>query len=105
MKDQVIRVKVARSSYQDKEKRIDVFEVPHARAMTILSMLRYVCEYMDPTLAFRDYRCGRGICNTCRLKINGKVKRMCETPVRPGEEILLEPAPGPVIKDLVIDFG
>jgi hypothetical protein len=29
---------------------------------------------------------------------------MCETPVQPGADILLEPAPGVVIKDLIVDF-
>jgi succinate dehydrogenase/fumarate reductase-like Fe-S protein len=104
MKDNVVSVKISRSSSQDKEKRLDAFEVPYAKAMTVLSMLRYVYENLDPTVAFRDFRCGRGVCNTCRVRVNSKVKRMCETAVLPGQEILLEPAPGKVIKDLVIEF-
>ena len=105
MRNDMVYLKVSRSSFIDKEKRIDDFEVPYAKAMTILSMLRYVHENMDPTLAFRDFRCGRGVCNTCRIRVNSKVKRMCETPIQPGQEVLLEPAPGRIIKDLVIDFN
>ncbi len=105
MRNDMVYVKVSRSSFIDKEKKIDTFQVPHAKAMTILSMLRYVHENMDPTLAFRDFRCGRGVCNTCRIRVNSKVKRMCETPIQPGQEILLEPAPGRIIKDLVIEFN
>jgi succinate dehydrogenase/fumarate reductase-like Fe-S protein len=105
MRNDMVYVKVSRSSFIAKEKRIDDFEVPYAKAMTILSMLRYVHENMDPTLAFRDFRCGRGVCNTCRIRVNSKVKRMCETPIQPGQEILLEPAPGRIIKDLVIEFN
>ncbi|MBW1840798.1 MAG: hypothetical protein JRI75_03275 [Deltaproteobacteria bacterium] len=105
MRNDMVYVKVSRSSFIDKEKRIDDFEVPYAKAMTVLSMLRYVHENMDPTLAFRDFRCGRGVCNTCRIRVNSKVKRMCETPIQPGQEILLEPAPGRIIKDLVIEFN
>ncbi len=104
MEDKLLKVKIVRSSIEDEEKRIDTFEVPLAKSMTVLSMLRYINEYIDPTLAFRDYRCGRGVCNTCRVRVNGKVRRTCETPIKPSEEILLEPAPGPIIKDLVIAF-
>lgn len=104
MSDKIVNVKIARSSVADEEKRIDTFEVPHAKAMTILSMLRYVNEYLDPSVAFRDFRCGRGVCNTCLVRVNGKAKRMCETPVQPGVDILIEPAAGVVIKDLVVDF-
>ncbi|NQU03753.1 MAG: succinate dehydrogenase/fumarate reductase iron-sulfur subunit, partial [Syntrophaceae bacterium] len=56
-------------------------------------------------LSFRYFRCFRGVCNTCRIRVNSKVKRMCETPIQPGQEILLEPAPGRIIKDLVIEFN
>jgi len=104
MNDKIVNVKIARSSVADEEKRIDTFEVPHAKAMTILSMLRYVNEYLDPSVAFRDFRCGRGVCNTCLVRVNGKAKRMCETPVQPGVDILIEPSAGVVIKDLVVDF-
>jgi len=104
MNYKIVNVKIARSSVADEEKRIDTFEVPHAKAMTILSMLRYVNEHLDPSIAFRDFRCGRGVCNTCLVRVNGKAKRMCETPVQPGVDILIEPAAGVVIKDLVVDF-
>jgi succinate dehydrogenase / fumarate reductase iron-sulfur subunit len=104
MNDKIINVKIARSSVADEEKRIDTFAVPHAKAMTILSMLRYVNEHLDPSVAFRDFRCGRGVCNTCLVRVNGKAKRMCETPVQPGVDILIEPTAGVVIKDLVVDF-
>ena len=104
MNDKIVNVKIARSSVADEEKRIDTFEVPHAKAMTILSMLRYVNEHLDPSIAFRDFRCGRGVCNTCLVRVNGKAKRMCETAVQPGVDILIEPAAGVVIKDLVVDF-
>jgi succinate dehydrogenase / fumarate reductase iron-sulfur subunit len=106
MEDKMIHAKIFRSSVEDKEKekRIGEFEVPYSKAMTLQTMLRYIYENLDPTLAFRDFRCGRGTCNTCLVKVNGRVKRMCETPVQPGQEVLLEPAPGQVIKDLVTQF-
>ena len=99
-----VSVRILRSTAADTQTRIDSFTVPHVEAMTGLSMLRYIHENLDPTLAFRDYRCGRGVCNTCWVKINGKIERMCEVPVQPGDDLLLEPASPRVIKDLVIDL-
>ncbi|MEW6265101.1 MAG: 2Fe-2S iron-sulfur cluster-binding protein [Thermodesulfobacteriota bacterium] len=104
MSDNIIPVKVARSAEADGPARVDSFQVPWTAAMTVQTMLRYIFENLDPTLAFRDFRCGRGVCNTCRVKVNGAVKRSCETPVNPGVEILVEPASSRVIKDLVVAF-
>lgn len=104
MENRLVYVKIFRYSPEDKGKRIDTFEVPHSHAMTVQTMLRYIYGNIDPTMAFRDFRCGRGVCNTCRIKLNGKVIRSCETPVQPGEEVLLEPANARIIKDLVVQF-
>ncbi len=104
MEENLVHAKVFRYSPEDGENRIDSFEVPHARAMTVQTLLRYIYENLDPTLAFRDFRCGRGVCNTCRIKVNGKLIRSCETPVQLGQEVLLEPANDRIIKDLVVEF-
>jgi len=104
MKEMIVNLKIARSPVTEEGNKIDTFEVPHAKAMTVLSLLRYVNEHLDPSVAFRDFRCGRGVCNTCLVKVNGKTKRMCETPVKPGIDLLLEPAAGVVLKDLIVDF-
>ena len=72
--------------------------------MTVQTLLRYIYENLDPTLAFRDYRCGSGLCNTCLVRVNGKTKRSCETLVPQGEELQIEPASGRVIRDLVTEL-
>lgn len=102
MEEKRIYAKVFRYSSEEKEKRVDRFEVPPSPGMTVQILLRFIYEQIDPTLAFRDFRCGQGICNTCRIKMNGKLIRSCKTLVHAGEEILLEPADGKVIKDLVV---
>jgi len=104
MEEELVHVKIFRYSPEDKRERIDAFEVPYTPAMTVQTLLRHVYENLDPTLAFRDFRCGRGICNTCRVKVNGKVIRSCETLVQKGQEILLEPSNDRIIKDLVTRF-
>jgi len=104
MEENVIHAKIFRYSPEGRVKRIDTFKVPYSPGMTFQTMLRYIYENRDPTLAFRDYRCGRGICNICRIKVNGKIVRSCEKPVQAGEEVLLEPANDRIIKDLVVQL-
>lgn len=104
MQGKRIHAKIIRYSPGDKAKKVAAFEVPYSPGMTVQIMLRYIYENMDPTLAFRDFRCGQGICNTCRIKVNGKIIKSCETLVEAGEEMFLEPAGDRVIKDLVTQF-
>ena len=104
MEQKLIKAKISRYSPQNKAKRIDTFELPFSAGMTIQVLLRYIYENLDPTLAFRDYRCGRGICNTCRIKVNGKVIRSCQTLTELDQEVFLEPANNKVIRDLVIRY-
>ena len=104
MEEKVIHAKIFRFSPEEGVKRVDTFTVPYSPGMTFQTMLRYIYEHRDPTLAFRDYRCGQGICNTCSIKVNGKVVRSCEKPVRAGQEVLLEPANDRIIKDLVVEL-
>jgi len=99
-----IQVKILRYSPEHKGKKIEKFEIPYSSGMTVQILLRHIFENIDPTLAFRDFRCGRGSCNACLIKVNGKVKKSCETAVHIGQEVLLEPASDRVIKDLVIQF-
>ncbi len=102
--EEFIQAKVARYSPDENRKWVEEFKVPHSEGMTFQTLLRYIYENLDPTLSFRDYRCGRGSCNTCRIKVNGKAIRACATPVGSAREVLLEPAGSKVIKDLVISY-
>lgn len=104
MDEKVVQARIVRYTPGDKERRIQEFHVPHTPGMTVQVLLRHIYEDLDSGLAFRDYRCGKGICNTCRVKVNGKAIRSCETLVQPGEKVLLEPAGDDVVKDLVVRF-
>jgi len=103
MKNKSINTRILRYSPVER-KRFDEFEVPYRSGMTVQSLIRNIFEYLDPTLAFRDFRCGKATCGACLIKVNGKVRRACETPIQAGEQVLLEPASNRVIKDLVIQF-
>jgi len=104
MQRKVIWVSVFRYSPDRKAKGIDKFEVPYSDGMTIQTALRYIYENIDPTLAFRDFRCGQGLCNTCCVRANGRVLRSCETVVLAGQKLLLEPANDRIIRDLVVQL-
>ena len=84
----------------------ETYEIPVERPMTILEILNEIYEKWDDTLAFRHYRCGRRICRSCEVKLDGKIARACSTLLFPGKRYLLDPAyAGALIKDLVFDFS
>lgn len=89
-----------------KEAYFETFEIPAEREMTILEILNEIYEKWDDTLAYRYYRCGRRICRSCEVKLDGKIVRACGTLLSPGGRYLLEPAyVEALIKDLVFDFS
>ncbi|HSR12577.1 MAG TPA: 2Fe-2S iron-sulfur cluster-binding protein [Thermodesulfobacteriota bacterium] len=87
------------------EPRFQDFEIESGREMTVLQALQEIYSRLDPTLAFRRYRCGRRICGSCEVKLDGRIVRGCATLLHPGGNYRLEPArPGSVIRDLVFEF-
>ncbi len=81
------------------------FEVPYEHRHSVLTVLNYIYENQDPTLGFRHYQCGRGICNSCRMTINGKARKACATVVQPGTHLVLKPYNETLIYDLVTIIG
>ena len=87
------------------ETRYDTYQIESEHSMTVLGALRYIFRSLDPTLAFRDYECYRGVCMSCLMMVRGKRVRACSTMVEPGEKITIEPLPDHyLIKDLVVSF-
>jgi succinate dehydrogenase/fumarate reductase-like Fe-S protein len=82
-----------------------VYEIRTDRDMTILEALQEVYHHLDPTLAFRSYRCRRRLCRSCEVNLDGKTVRGCATLLHPGKTYRLEAArQESVIRDLVFDF-
>lgn len=104
--EKIIRVSISRHDTMPSGVSQDqVYEVPADREMTILEILHHIYGHVDPTLAYRSYRCGRRICRSCEVKLDGKIVRGCATLLQPGKSYRLEPArPEAVIRDLVFDF-
>ncbi len=87
--------------------RMQRYTVPYTHRMSVFTLLREIYELQDPTLAFRNQQCGRGICGTCqfRIGVNGKVVKGCTIPLNPGDHVVIEPFNRKkVIRDLVVDF-
>lgn len=85
--------------------KFQTYEIRTESEMTVLEALNYIFYHVDATLAYRRYRCGRKLCRSCEVKVDGKVVRGCGVLLRPGESYTLEPArPEALIRDLVCDF-
>ncbi|MCB8836255.1 2Fe-2S iron-sulfur cluster-binding protein [Aurantimonas sp. VKM B-3413] len=84
------------------------FQVPERDNQTILDVVSWVQQNLDPTLSYR-YACRVGMCGSCAMMVNGKPRWTCRTHVGKvaGEDGRLEVAPLrnlPVIKDLATDM-
>lgn len=101
MSDEKVVIHIERMNPEtDTESHWETFEVPYKQRHSVLTLLHYVYENYDPTLAYRNYTCGRGLCNSCQVTIDGKVGKGCAIPVPAGAEIRVGPANGEVIRDV-----
>ncbi|MFH1646701.1 MAG: 2Fe-2S iron-sulfur cluster-binding protein [Chloroflexota bacterium] len=91
---------------QDSEPRYQEYQVKADEEMSVLVLLKHIQEETDPMLSFRSYCCGLQMCRSCLMKIDRQKKFACLTPVRPGENVIIEPATYPEahVKDLVVKF-
>ena len=72
--------------------------------ISVFDLLQRIYAELDPTLAFRTQQCNQGICNVCRMKVNDKAVRACQTLVRPGESLMVKALHDDRrIRDLVIE--
>jgi len=105
----VIKLRIFRfNPEKDRVPYFDTFEIPVEGPTSVLSLLKYVYEELDPTLAFPggEHMCYKGVCGACVAIVNGKVEKTCMRLAYPGEEIIVEPLRGqPIVRDLVTDPG
>ena len=89
---------------RDREPCFQEYSIPAEEDTTVLMLLDRIYREQDNTLGFRNYCCGLQMCRSCLMKINHKKKFACLTPVRSGEEVVLEPVSFPEdhIRDLVV---
>lgn len=102
----VIRISVRREDpLAGRDPQDQVYEIRADRDMTILEVLQEIYHRLDSTLAFRSYRCGRRLCRSCEVNLDGRTVRGCSTLLHPGKTYRLKAArQDSVIRDLVFDF-
>jgi len=107
MAGETIRVKVQRfDPAADTEPYWQAYDVTTRPAMTVLDALFEILNHQDGTLSFR-YCCRAGICGSCAMVIDGKIRLACETQISQflGKELMLSPLPHQkVVKDLAVDY-
>ena len=101
-----IKAKILRfNPGKDKEPYFQDYSVKVDRSVTVHELLTMIHKDYDRTLAYRQFKCYKGMCTTCMVRFNGKVVKGCATPVEPGSVITIEPAAGgEVVRDLVVNF-
>jgi succinate dehydrogenase/fumarate reductase iron-sulfur protein len=99
-----IKVKVSRfDPKKDNEPYLQSYQVPVPIEwkMSVLSILQYIFENLDPSLGFTG-SCEKGLCGVCTVIVNGKTRLACNTFV--NSDVTIEPIKGmKIIKDLVVD--
>jgi fumarate reductase iron-sulfur subunit len=81
--------------------RFQQYEVPFVKDSSVLNVLEYIYEHLDPSLAFYA-SCRRGICGRCNIKVNGKARLSCGELVT--GDLKLEPTrPKKVVRDLKVE--
>lgn len=95
-------IKISRYNPElDREPIVKEYIAPHVEQGTVLEALLYIYEEIDSELLF-NYGCRYKACGKCAIRIDGKPRLACETPLRDG--MLLEPLENlPVIRDLAVD--
>jgi len=96
-----MKVKVFRfDPDEDQSPRYDVYDVPEKACRSVLDALDYIKDNYDRTLAYYSHQaCGKGMCKTCILRIDGKPQVSCQTELHEG--ITVEPLTKRVVVDLV----
>jgi succinate dehydrogenase/fumarate reductase-like Fe-S protein len=101
MSDEPITVHIERLNPDtESESTWETFTVPYEQRHSVLTLLDYIYEHYDRTIGYRPYFCGRGLCNSCQVKIDGKVRKGCATQVAAGASIRLSANNTNVIRDV-----
>jgi len=106
-----IPFKIKRQDSPDTEPYWEEFEVPHHKAMNVISALQEIQRNPVNSRGKRttpivwDSSCLEEVCGACSMRINGKVRQACSALVDSLEKpILLEPmSKFPAVRDLRVD--
>jgi fumarate reductase iron-sulfur subunit len=87
--------------------KFEHFKVPIQESQTILDVVSWIQQKVEPTLSYR-YACRVGMCGSCAMMVNGVPRWTCRTHVKKvlkGNRLEVAPLQNlPVVKDLVTDM-
>jgi len=98
-----INVRISRFDPKvDSASHYQTYEVPFQPRMTVMDVLDYIYENVDPTIAYHSHTsCHRRVCTRCNVAINNKPGLSCHTEVT--GDLTIDPLPRlKVIRDLVV---
>jgi len=99
-----VTVRISRfDSKVDDAPHYQSYQVPFQPRMTVMDVLDYVYEHLDPTLAYHSHTsCHRRVCARCNVAVNNKPGLSCHTEVT--GDVTIDPLPRlKVIRDLVVE--
>lgn len=100
MQKKNITIKVQRlDPAVESEPKTETYIVPFSSGMSVSEAIQLINERYGAALAYL-VACRKGICGTCSVKVNGKTRLACCTPVE-GDFTVGPAFPNLVIKDLV----
>ena len=104
MEKRTIKVRISRfDPTVDGSPHYQTYVVPLEPRMTVMDVLDYIYENLDPSLAYHSHTsCHRRICTRCNVSVNNTAGLSCHTEV--VGDITIDPLPRfRVIRDLVIE--
>lgn len=100
-----LKITVSRGSGE--ESYMQSFDVPAYDNQTVLDVVSWIQQNVDPTLSYR-FACRVGMCGSCAMMVNGEPRWTCRTHVNKvlkDNSLNIEPLRNlPPIKDLVADM-
>lgn len=101
----IMNVTVSRGS--DGNMHEETFEVPAYDNQTVLDVVSWIQQNVDPTLSYR-FACRVGMCGSCAMMVNGEPRWTCRTHVKKvldKNALSIGPLRNlPVVKDLAADM-
>jgi succinate dehydrogenase/fumarate reductase-like Fe-S protein len=101
------KVKVERyNPVIDKEPYLDEFEVPIEKGWSLLNVLAYIYDELDPSICYYG-SCRVGKCVACHVKVDGRTRLAC-TELAKQQDMTIQPLPSvreTFIRDMVLDWS
>jgi len=94
----VIKVTIDRGTGRDG--RLVTYEVPIERGESVLGVLQYIHENLDPGLTFYS-SCRIGLCTGCLVRVNGRPVFACTT-LAEGDMLIEPHGREERVRDLVV---